>query len=293
MLRQALPFVERVQRARQRYLASMSGNGKRPLRRVRTMLFENVSFHYRPGVPVLSDISFEISDGEAVGIVGPTGAGKSTLVQILLRLRTPRIGRYLINGSPASEFNANDWHARIAYLPQEPRLMHASVADNIRFFRKLDDRDVEHAAMVAGIHERISSWTDGYATIIGPRADAVSGGEQQRICLARALAARPEVLILDEPTSALDPHTERLIQESFVNLKERLTLIVIAHRMSTIDICERVMVIVDGRLQGFDDAETLRTSSAYFRSASELAASGSLVEPTPPHHTHAGRRTVK
>jgi len=107
--------------------------------------------------------------------------------------------------------------------------------------------------------------------MVGPRADAVSGGQQQRICLARALVARPEVLVLDEPTSALDPHTEALIQESLAALKSELTLFVVAHRMSTLSICERVMVIVDGRLQAMGTAEALESNSAYFRSASALA----------------------
>ncbi len=131
---------------------------------------------------------------------------------------------------------------------------------------------MDEAARLARIHDDIVSWSDGYATIVGPRADAVSGGQQQRICLARALVARPEVLILDEPTSALDPHSESLIQESLSALREELTLFIIAHRMSTLDICDRVMVILDGRLVAFDTAQGLRDENAYYRSASALAA---------------------
>ena len=115
------------------------------------------------------------------------------------------------------------------------------------------------------------SWSDGYDTIVGPRADAVSGGQQQRICLARALAARPEMLVLDEPTSALDPHSEAQIGESLTVLKHELTLFIIAHRMSTLDICDRIMVIVDGRLVGFDTRVALQRSNSYYRMASELA----------------------
>ncbi len=115
-------------------------------------------------------------------------------------------------------------------------------------------------------------WPKGYDTIVGPRADAVSGGQQQRICLARALAARPEVLVLDEPTSALDPHSEALIQESLTALKHELTLFIIAHRMSTLDICDRVMVIIDGRLVAFDTIELLAANNPYYRTASTIAA---------------------
>ncbi len=111
------------------------------------------------------------------------------------------------------------------------------------------------------------SWSEGYDTIVGPRAAAVSVGQSQRICLARALASNPELLLLDEPTSALDPTSERLVQESLTALKGSLTLFVIAHRMSTLDICDRVMVIVDGRLDAFEPFDSLHGRSAYYRAA--------------------------
>ncbi len=133
---------------------------------------------------------------------------------------------------------------------------------------------VERAARLAGIHDDIVGWSAGYETIIGPRADAVSGGQQQRICLARALAAHPGVLVLDEPTSALDPQTERLIQDSLNELKHELTMFIVAHRMSTLDACDRVMVIVDGRLEAFNTASALHVDNSYFRTAS-----GSPVAP--------------
>jgi ABC-type multidrug transport system fused ATPase/permease subunit len=235
-----------------------------------------VSFAYNPGRPVLSEISFDIDAGEAVGIIGPSGAGKSTLVQILLQLRRPDDGRYLINGEPVQEFSRDDWHDRVSYVPQDPRLLHASVAENIRFFRSLEDEAVERAGRLARIHEDIMTWSAGYDTVVGPRADAVSGGQRQRICLARALAASPEVLVLDEPTSALDPHSEKLISESLIGLKHELTLFIIAHRMSTLDMCDRVMVVVDGRLVAFDSKALLQRENSYYRRASELAAGGRL-----------------
>jgi ABC-type multidrug transport system fused ATPase/permease subunit len=135
---------------------------------------------------------------------------------------------------------------------------------------------VERAARLASIHDEIMSWPLGYETVVGPRADAVSGGQQQRICLARALAARPAVLVLDEPTSALDPHSETLIQRSLSALRHELTLFVIAHRMSTLDICDRVMVIEHGRLAAFDKIDRLERENPYFRSASMIAAGASL-----------------
>jgi len=274
-LRQSLPYIERLQEAERRYAESKPAEGHLPLASIQTIAFDHVSFAYRPERPVLDDISFEVQRGEAVGIVGPSGAGKSTLVQILLQLRSPGGGRFLVNGTPAEQFARPDWHRLVAYVPQEPRLVHASVADNIRYFRDLDDEAVERAARLARIHEDVVSWRDGYETIVGPRADAVSGGQQQRICLARALAAHPEVLVLDEPTSALDPHSEMLIHESLTALREDLTLFIVAHRMSTLDICGRVMVIVDGKLAGFDTTALLQTENDYYRSASRLAAGAS------------------
>jgi ABC-type multidrug transport system fused ATPase/permease subunit len=270
-VRQSIPYLERVRRVNERYAVNAVVDGRRELTSVRTLEFEGVSFEYEPGRSVLSDISFSVPRHETVGVVGPTGAGKSTLVQILLGLREPTSGRYLVNGAPAGQFRRRDWHRAVAYLPQEPRLLHASVTDNIRFLRPIHDEAVRRAAQLAGIHGEIVNWSNGYDTIIGPRADAVSGGQQQRICLARALAAQPEVLVLDEPTSALDPHAEQLIQESLTALEDELTLFVVAHRMSTLDICERVMVIVDGRLQAFDTASTLVRDSVYYRSATGLA----------------------
>jgi ATP-binding cassette subfamily B protein len=271
-LQQSLPFVDRLMRAQTRYAESSPADGGGGLATVQTLAFDSVSFAYTPGRPVLSDVSFVVDAGEAIGIVGPSGAGKSTLVQILLRLRAPSDGRYLVNRGSVQHFAREDWQRLVAYVPQEPRLLHASVAENIRFFRDLDDEAIERAAQLARIHEDIVSWSDGYETIVGPRADAVSGGQQQRICLARALAARPQVLVLDEPTSALDPHSETLIQESLTALKSELTLFTIAHRMSTLDMCDRVMVVLDGRLVAFDTKAVLIEQNPYYRSASMIAA---------------------
>jgi ATP-binding cassette subfamily B protein len=269
---QAAPFVARLDEAERRYAASSLASGWLSMPRVDTLRFESVSFAYRPGQPVLSDINFEAHGGEAVGVIGPSGAGKSTLVQLLLNLRAPDEGRYLVNHIPVQRIQQDDWHARVAYVPQEPRLVHASVAENIRYFRDLDDGAVERAARLARIHEDILGWPNGYETVVGPRADAVSGGQQQRICLARALAAQPELLVLDEPTSSLDPRSEALIQESLTALKHKVTLFIIAHRMSTLDICDRVMVILDGHLDAFDTLALLARSNHYYRSASPSPA---------------------
>jgi ATP-binding cassette subfamily B protein len=269
-----VPFVKRVQETQEEYRESAVEEGGEPAPAIDTVSFQHVSFAYRPQTRVLSDIDFTVNAGEAIGIVGPSGAGKSTLVQLLLRLRPPSEGSYLINGLPAASIAHSDWNRLVSYVPQEPRLLHAPVAENIRFFRDLSDEQVERAARLARIHDDILSWPGGYQAVVGPRADAVSGGQQQRICLARALAAEPQVLVLDEPTSALDPHSESLISASLKAIHRDLTLFIVAHRMSTLESCDRVIVIVDGRVEAFDTRTALQRDNYYFRHASQLAAAG-------------------
>jgi ATP-binding cassette subfamily B protein len=272
ILQQALPYVERIQQTSENYEESASQIGHLRLDRIRTIGFDSVTYGYTATRPVLKQLSFSVSAGETVGVIGPSGAGKSTLVQILLGLRAPQTGRYVINGDVAEHLLDEDWHRKVAYVPQQPRLVHATVAENVRFFRHdISDEAVEHACRMARIHDDIATWADTYDTIIGPRADAVSGGQQQRICLARALVAQPEMIILDEPTSALDPRSEALIQESLMALQRDLTLFIIAHRMSTLTICDRVMVVLDGRLDAFDRVDELERSNAYYQSVSPTA----------------------
>jgi ATP-binding cassette, subfamily B, bacterial len=275
-LAQALPFIERASGNISRYAENTPPDGGASLGRVETVAFDDVSFSYVPGRPVLSDVTFEVDAGEVIGVIGPSGAGKSTLVQLLLRLRSPESGVYLINGRSADDFSREDWHRQVSFVPQEPRLIHATVSENISFYRDIPQEEVERAAKLARIHDDIVGWAKGYDTIVGPRADAVSGGQQQRICLARALAARPDVLVLDEPTSALDPSSEALITESLKALRSELTLFIIAHRMSTLDICDRVMVVVDGRLAAFDTKALLQQNNTYYRHASSLALGSSV-----------------
>jgi ATP-binding cassette subfamily B protein len=272
-LRQTLPFVERIQNAIDDYSASTPRRGDGKLSDIETLSFQNVEYFYTRERPVLRDVSFEVRGGETIGVIGPSGAGKSTMVQILLRLREPRAGTYRLNGTNAFDIDFDDWHARVAYVPQAPKLLHATVADNVRFFRDYDDAAVESACRLARIHDEIMEWPKGYQTMVGPRADAVSGGQQQRICLARALVANPRLLVLDEPTSALDPRSEALIQESLESMRSQLTLFIIAHRMSTLTICDRVMVVLNGTLEAFDTLPELTASNDYYRFASGMAAS--------------------
>jgi ABC-type multidrug transport system fused ATPase/permease subunit len=269
VVRQTGPFIERLEEAIERYEDAASPAGSEPFESLEALSFQGVAYSYgeRARAQALSDITFDVKAGETIGIIGPSGAGKSTLAQLVLRLREPDSGQYLVNGVPARSLRWEDWSRLVAFVPQTPQLIHASVAENIRYFRNIDQAEVERASKLAGIHADILEWSDGYDTIVGPRAAAVSVGQAQRICLARALALRPQMLVLDEPTSALDPTSERLIQASLAALRGSLTLFLIAHRMSTLDICDRVVVIVGGRLDAVEAFEDLPLRNAYFRSA--------------------------
>ena len=266
-MRQAEPFIERIEEATERYYGAFSPPGSEPFHALESLAFRDVSYSYGERTPALSNVTFDVRAGETIGIIGPSGAGKSTLAQLLLRLRESDSGEYLVNGIPARSLRQDDWAKLVAYVPQTPQLIHASVADNIRYFREVGEDDVERASKLAGIHAEILEWREGYDTIVGPRAAAVSVGQAQRISLARALALRPQLLVLDEPTSALDPRSERLIQSSLAALRGSLTLFVIAHRLSTLDVCDRVVVIVGGRVDAVEAFEDLQVRNAYYRSA--------------------------
>jgi ATP-binding cassette, subfamily B, bacterial len=267
----ALPFMHRLRDTLDTYEANPRQDGDEPLPSVQSLAMRHVDFSYSGGDDVLHDVSFEVRRGQALGIVGPSGAGKSSIVQILLRLRLPGSGALEVNGVDAQRFQREDWQRRVAYVPQTPQLIHGSVADNIRFYREgITDEEVESAARRAHIHDDVVSWAQGYDTLVGQRASAVSGGQRQRLTLARALAGRPDVLILDEPTSALDVKSEQLVQDSLEELRGDLILILVAHRLSTLSVCDRVMVVVGGHVQAIDAPEALMDTNAFFREVTEI-----------------------
>jgi ATP-binding cassette subfamily B protein len=275
-MNELIPYMSQLRQALDEYDAHPRPDGDRPLGRVDRLGMSAARFAYVPGEDVLRDVSFEARRGEAIGIVGPSGAGKSSLVQIMLRLRVPSDGKLLINGADAGLFRRADWQGRVAYVPQTPQLIWGTVADNIRFHRpEITDAQIEDAARKAHIHDEILSWQQGYRTVVGQRASAVSGGQRQRLCLARALAGSPDVLILDEPTSALDVRSEQAIAQSLEEIKDDVLLFLVAHRLSTLSLCDRVMVIVDGRLEAIDEPAALRQRNDFYREVSENSRHGS------------------
>jgi ABC-type multidrug transport system fused ATPase/permease subunit len=276
MMQQTRPYLDRLHDAETRYLDSHVARGSSLLTGLPSIEFHEVTYAYVPERPVLRRMSFAVGPAEAIGVVGPTGAGKSTLVQLLLGLREPQSGSYIVAGQPAQVWSSVEWTQRVAYVPQEPRLIHGTVAENIRFYRDLTDDAVQLAAQQAHIHEEVIAWPRGYQTVISERARAVSGGQRQRLCLARALAGTPLMLVLDEPTSALDPRSEALVQDSLVALKGRLTLFVIAHRISTLRLCDRVMVLREGNIEAFAPADEVLESNDFYKNAVILSRTGQL-----------------
>ncbi len=271
MMQQARPHLERIDAAVDGYSKSRVPRGTCLLSTIPSVEFHNVTYSYIPDRPVLRGVSFSVEPSEVIGVVGPTGAGKSTLVQLLLGLREPQSGSCLVAQRRARDWSAAEWAQRVSYVPQEPRLIHGTVADNIRFYRRLDSDAVRRAAHQAHIHEEVIQWPLAYDTVVSNRANAVSGGQRQRLCLARALAGRPVMLVLDEPTSALDPRSEALVQETLVALKGHMTIFVIAHRLSTLSLCDRIMVLRDGLIEAFAPREQVLRSNDFYRNAVRLS----------------------
>jgi ABC-type multidrug transport system fused ATPase/permease subunit len=266
------PYLERLEAQEREYKDAAVPRGGRSIEAVDEITFDHVTFGYEPGVSVLHDVSFRVPRGEIVGIVGPSGSGKSTLVQLLLRLRHPTEGEVLANGFDVDTFSLDDWYQRVTFVPQEPRLFAGSVADNIRFFRDgVSNQDIEEAARRAHLHDDVVGWHLGYDTPVGERGGQISGGQKQRLCIARALVGRPDLIVLDEPTSSLDAKSEALVRDTLRKLAPSMTVFVIAHRLSTLAICNRIMVLLAGRIEGFDEATVLEESNPFYREAIRLS----------------------
>lgn len=211
----------------------------------------DLEFRYGSGAPALTDITLTIRRGERIGLIGPTGSGKSTLVDLLMGLLYPTSGAIFLDGSTLTPSNASLWHAQIAHVPQSIFLADTSIAANIAFSEENDAIDltrVEEAARRADIHDYVAGLPDGYDTVVGERGIRLSGGQRQRIGIARALYKRADVLVFDEATSALDDATEASIMASIDKLDRELTMITVAHRLSTLSGCDRVYQLVDGRI---------------------------------------------
>ncbi len=209
--------------------------------------FENVSFGYDESKLVLNDINFEIRPGEKIAIVGPTGAGKSTIADLVMRFYDPRGGVIKIDGTDLRCLDLKSYRRQIGLVPQDPVLMKGTLAYNIGYgFRGTSADDLERAAKIAGIYDFIRTLPKGFDTEVGERGVTLSGGQRQRVAIARAVVRDPRILIMDEATSSLDALVEQQVQEAMRNAMEGRTAIIIAHRLSTIRDADRILVLRDG-----------------------------------------------
>jgi len=229
--------------------------------------FEGVSFGYKSYEPVLKDISLEIKPGEMIGIVGRSGAGKSTLINLLMRLYDPNQGRICINGVDIRDMSPEHLHRNIGVVFQDTFLFAGTIFDNIAYAKP--DATIEEviaAAKAANAHDFIMKTADGYNTIIGENGHSISGGERQRLAIARAIIKNPSILILDEATSSLDVETESIIQDSLNRIVEGRTTIAIAHRLSTLRSADRLFVIDQGRIaESGTHIELMKKRGIYYK----------------------------
>lgn len=269
----ALPYVTRMREALATYEAAAASGGDLQPAAATPLELDAVRFAYSPERDALNDVSLRIETNEIVGVIGPSGAGKSTLVQLLLGLRDPSDGVIRAGGTDLREIDRDWWTRRVALVAQDALLFTGTVAENIRFFREgIDEAGLRRAAAQANLLEDIEALPQGFDTHLGERGTQLSGGQRQRLSIARALAGEPELLILDEPTSALDVRSEGLIRDTLTGLRGRTTVVIIAHRMSTLDISDRILVIEGGRATGFGVPKQLYQTNEFYRNA--LAMSG-------------------
>jgi len=216
---------------------------------VRELRFENVAFEYRPGLPVVSDFSVVVPGGSVVALVGRSGAGKTTVTDLVARFHDPTSGRILLNGGDLRGLRLRTYRRLLAIVQQEVFLFDGTVRENIAYARhNATDAEIEDAARRANAHEFVENLPEGYETIIGERGVKLSGGQRQRLAIARAILAEPQILILDEATSNLDTESEQLIQEAMSALLAGRTTFVIAHRLSTVRRADLILVMAEGRV---------------------------------------------
>ena len=263
---QLLPAIASVGRTRMQVMGSMAdaelvhhsmvgpipqySDGDMPLESFeRSIAFEDLFFAHKGREPLLQGIDLSFEKGKVTALVGPSGAGKTTIINLILGLFEPSAGRLTIDNRPLQDYQIKTWLSRIGFVSQEPFIFHATIADNIAFRRSgFSQESIIKAAKIANAHGFIAELPEGYDTVVGERGMKLSGGQQQRVAIARAVLDEPEVLIFDEATSSLDSTSERLVQEAIETASKDRTVIIIAHRLSTIRHADKIIVLDHGRV---------------------------------------------
>ncbi|MBP6944880.1 ABC transporter ATP-binding protein [Patescibacteria group bacterium] len=241
--------------------------------------FKKLDFAYTPTRKILRDVSLSIKPGEKIALVGSSGAGKSTVTKLLLRLFNLNKGKILIDGQDIAKVTQDSLRQNIALVPQDPILFHRSLKDNIRYGKPdATEEELIAASKQAHCHEFISSLPEGYDSLVGERGVKLSGGERQRVAVARAILMNAPILILDEATSSLDSESEALIQDALAKLMQGKTVIAIAHRLSTIMQMDRIIVMQDGRILDEGKHNDLLSRDGLYKSLWSIQAGGFLAE---------------
>ncbi len=229
--------------------------------------FDHVDFYYEDRKPVLTDFTLKVKPGEMIALVGPTGGGKTTIVNLLCRFYEPKNGVIRINGFDYTQYTLQSIQSRVGIVLQTPHLFSGTIRENIRYGRlDASDEEVEAATKIAGAHDFIMTFEKGYNQDVGEGGNLLSVGQKQLISLARAMLARPEIFIMDEATSSVDTLTEALIQKGMEALMQGRTSFIIAHRLSTIRRANRILVIENGRITEMGThAELLKLRGHYYR----------------------------